>query len=157
MSEMDELAALQIKNARLITLLETHGIDWRLPPEPEPTPAPLETSKFSTSEKLALFRRLFRGREDVYPVRWESKTSGKSGYAPACANEWVAGICGKPRMKCGECSNRVFLPLTVSVIFEHLAGKRTIGVYPLFPDETCHFLVVDFDEAEWREDAQAFV
>jgi hypothetical protein len=42
-------------------------------------------------EKVALFRRLFRGRTDVYPVRWEGKTSGKSGYAPACANEWRAG------------------------------------------------------------------
>ena len=153
---MDELAALQIENARLITLLESHGINWRLLPEPEPPSPKPETTRFSKAEKLALFRRLFRGREDVYPVRWEGKTSGKTGYAPACANEWLAGVCGKPRMKCGECGNRVFLPLTDSVVYEHLAGKRTIGVYPMLPDETCHFLAVDFDEAEWREDARAF-
>src|SRR5471030_2030733 len=24
------------------------------------------------------------------------------GYAPACANEWVKGVCGKPQVKCGE-------------------------------------------------------
>jgi hypothetical protein len=147
------LAALQAENARLIALLESHGIEWCLPPEPPPE---LEPSRLSTTEKVALFRRLFQGRTDVYPVRWEGKTSGKTGYAPACANEWVAGVCGKPRMKCADCGNRVFLPLTDTVIYEHLAGKRTIGVYPLLPDETCHFLAVDFDEAEWREDARAF-
>lgn len=151
------LAALQAENARLIALLESHGIEWRLPPEPEPPPElERKPSKFSTAEKVALFRRLFQGRTDVYPIRWEGKTSGKTGYAPACANEWVAGVCGKPRMKCADCGHRVFLPLTDTVIYEHLTGKRTLGVYPLLPDETCHFLAVDFDEAEWREDAQAF-
>ena len=148
---------LQAENARLIALLESHDIEWRLPPEPEPPPElERQQSRLSTSDKVALFRRLFQGRTDVYPVRWEGKKSGKAGYAPACANEWVAGVCGKPRMKCGVCTNRVFLPLTDSVIYEHLAGKRIIGVYPLLPDETCHFLALDFDEAEWREDARAF-
>lgn len=156
-SEQNLLAALHVENARLIALLESHGIEWRLPPEPEPPPPEPEPSKLSTPEKLVLFRRLFQGRTDVYPVRWAGKTSGKTGYAPACANEWVAGVCGKPRMKCADCGNRVFLPLTDTVIYEHLSGKRTIGVYPLLPDETCHFLAVDFDEAEWHEDAQAFI
>lgn len=36
-------------------------------------------TSLSTAEKLALFRRLFRGRTDIYPVRREGKTSGKSG------------------------------------------------------------------------------
>ena len=52
----------------------------------------------SPEAKIALFRSLFRGREDVYPRRFESKKTGKSGYAPACANEWVRGICEKPRV-----------------------------------------------------------
>ena len=43
--------------------------------------------------KVALFRSLFRGREDVYPRRFESRKTAKAGYAPACANEWVRGIC----------------------------------------------------------------
>jgi hypothetical protein len=38
-----------------------------------------------------LFRRLFAGRSDVFPVRWENRHTGKSGYAPACADEWVRG------------------------------------------------------------------
>jgi len=57
----------------------------------------------SPEEKIALFRSLFRGRDDVYPRRFESRKTGKSGYAPACANEWVPGICEKPRIKCAEC------------------------------------------------------
>ncbi|MFZ2738751.1 MAG: hypothetical protein WBI20_00725 [Burkholderiaceae bacterium] len=155
------MATLQAENARLIALLDGHGIEWRLPPEPVP-PEPAvptlepESSRLSTAEKLALFRRLFRGRTDVYPIRWESKTTGNSGNAPACGNEWLAGVCEKPRIKCGECNNRLLIPLSDQVIFEHLAGKRRVGVYPLLTDDTCHFLAADFDEAQWREDAKAF-
>jgi len=158
--DQDALTTLQAENIRLIALLESHGIPWRMP-SPAPTPPPPipepEPTKFTPSEKVALFRRLFRGRSDVYPIRWESKTSGKSGYSPACGNEWVAGICGKPRIKCADCSKRLLIPLSDKVIFEHLAGKHTVGVYPLLADDTCHFLAVDFDEAEWQQDAQAFI
>jgi hypothetical protein len=66
----------------------------------------------SSTAKIALFRSLFRSREDVYPRRFESRKTGKSGYAPACANEWVRGICEKPRIKCAECPHRRFLPVT---------------------------------------------
>ena len=152
----DPLADLQAENARLIALLEARGINWRLPPEPRPLPAAsteAEPSTLSTAQKVALFRRLFRGRTDVFPIRWEGKSSGKSGYAPACANEWVAGVCEKPRIKCSDCGNRELIPLSDSVLFDHLVGKRTIGVYPLLTDDTCHFLAVDFDEAEWKDDA----
>jgi hypothetical protein len=86
-----ELERQRVENARLITLLESHGIEWRMPPEPvvavtEPEPQP-EPSKLSTDEKVALFRRLFRGRTDLYPVRWENSTTCKSGYSPVCAND----------------------------------------------------------------------
>ncbi len=154
MIDRDELAELRAENTRLIALLESRGIEWRLPSRPEPPPEP---SRLSTEEKVALFRRLFRGRTDVYPVRWEGKTSGKSGYAPACANEWRAGVCEKPRIKCADCSNRVLIPLSEAVIYKHLAGDHTIGVYPLLEDDSCYLLAVDFDEAEWRDDAQAFM
>jgi superfamily II DNA or RNA helicase len=156
--QRDQLAVLQAENARLVALLEAHGIEWRQPPKPSlPGTAEPEPSKLSTAEKVALFRRLFRGRTDVYPVRWESKTTGKSGYAPACANEWRAGICEKPRLKCAECANRSLIPLSDEVIYGHLAGEHTVGVYPLLTDDTCHFLAVDFDEDQWKDDARAFV
>jgi superfamily II DNA or RNA helicase len=153
----DQLTALQLENARLISLLESHGIEWLIPPPPEIPVQEPEPSRLTTGEKVALFRRLFRGRTDVYPVRWESKTTGKSGYSPACANEWRAGVCEKPRIKCGDCSKRLLIPLSDSVIYDHLAGEHTVGVYPLLEDDTCYFLAVDFDEAEWRDDARAFM
>jgi len=93
----------------------------------------------------------------VHPIRWESATTGKSGYAPACANEWRPGICEKPRIKCADCDNRLLIPVSDAIIYSHLAGEKTIGVYPLLPDDTCCFLAVDFDKAEWREDTKAFV
>lgn len=116
----------------------------------------------SPEAKIALFRSLFRGREDVYARRFESKRTGKSGYAPACANEWVRGICENPRIKCAECPHRRFLPVSDDVIRWHLSGLDAEGqpfvaaVYPLLQDETCFFLAVDFDKAGWRDDAAAF-
>jgi len=156
MAEQDTLAALRAENERLIGLLEAHGIQWRQPTESVPPATERETPGLSTREKVALFRRLFRGRDDVFPVRWENKTGSKSGYTPACANEWRAGLCEKPRIKCADCGHRVLIPLTDTVIYNHLAGKHTIGIYPMLEDDTCHFLAADFDKADWRADAVAF-
>ncbi|MEQ1910101.1 MAG: DEAD/DEAH box helicase family protein [Vicinamibacterales bacterium] len=117
----------------------------------------------SSTAKIGLFRTLFRGRDDVYPRRFESRKTGKSGYAPACAHEWVRGICEKPRIKCAECAHRRFLPVTDEVVRWHLSGQDgdgqpfVAGVYPLLQDETCYFLAVDFDKTGWREDASAFL
>ncbi|EHN4857416.1 DEAD/DEAH box helicase family protein, partial [Escherichia coli] len=152
-SDSDELAALRAENVRLVSLLEAHGIEWRRKPQ---SPVP-RVSVLSTNEKVALFRRLFRGRDDVWALRWESKTSGKSGYSPACANEWQLGICGKPRIKCGDCAHRQLIPVSDLVIYHHLAGTHTAGLYPLLEDDSCYFLAVDFDEAEWQKDASAFM
>lgn len=113
--------------------------------------------------KIALFRSLFRGRDDVYPRRFESRKTGKTGYAPACANEWVRGICEKPRIKCADCPSRRFLSVTDQVIRWHLSGQDgdgqpfVAGVYPLLPDESCFFLAVDFDKAGWQQDSLAFM
>jgi len=77
-NDSDELTILRAENTRLIALLESHGIDWRHPPAPTNASAPLppEPSNLSTDEKVALFRRLFRGRTDVHPVRWGSAMTG---------------------------------------------------------------------------------
>jgi hypothetical protein len=117
----------------------------------------------SSEAKVALFRSLFRGRDDVYPRRFESRKTGKSGYAPACANEWARGICEKLRIKCAECLNRRFLSLSERVIRWHLSGHDdagqpfVAGVYPMLLDETCIFLAIDFDKQPWTDDARAFL
>ncbi|WP_255142439.1 TOTE conflict system archaeo-eukaryotic primase domain-containing protein [Synechococcus sp. EJ6-Ellesmere] len=89
--------------------------------------------------------------------RWQSRSSGRSGYAPACANEWQPGVCEKPRISCRDCHHRKLLPLTDAAIYGHLAGEHTLGLYPLLENDTCHLLAVDFDEQDWREDARAFL
>jgi superfamily II DNA or RNA helicase len=110
----------------------------------------------TAAEKVRLFRERFRGRADVFPRRWENAKSGKSGYSPACANEWRRGVCGKPKTRCSECTNKAFLPVDDQVVLAHLNGEHTIGVYPLLPDDTCWFVAADFDEASWRDDVLAF-
>jgi superfamily II DNA or RNA helicase len=124
------------------------------------------TNQSPAEDKVALFMSLFRGRQDVYPRRFESKRTGKSGYQPVCRNEWIRGRCGKPKVKCGACNHREFLPVTEEVIRNHLMGcdprdrsqrDFTIGVYPLLPDETCWFIAADFDKATWMADAAAFL
>ena len=109
-----------------------------------------------TADKVALFRSLFRGREDVYPIRWESKT-GRTGYSPACANEWVPVVCEKPRVKCADCPNRAFLVVTDEAIYDHLSGRRTLGVYPILQGDTAWFVAADFDGSSWKEDAKAYL
>ena len=39
-----------------------------------------------------------------------------------------------------------------NVIEDHLKGKIVAGIYPMLPDQTCHFLAMDFDEAGWQKD-----
>jgi superfamily II DNA or RNA helicase len=128
-----------------------------------PAPAGYVTMASPTTEKIALFRSLFRGREDVFPRRWENPKIGKSGYSPTCRNEWVRGICEKPRIRCGECPNQAFIPVGDDVLRAHLTGKAagggadfTAGIYPMLPDETVWFLAADFDKKTWMEDVAAF-
>ncbi len=124
------------------------------------------TAASTAAEKIALFRLLFAGRLDVFPVRWENRNTGKSGYAPACANEWVRGVCGKPQIKCGDCPNQAFIAISDNVIASHLRGadqgrsrgtEFVAGVYPILVDETCWFLTADFDGDEWSTDALAYM
>ena len=46
-------------------------------------------TEMSVPEKIALFRRFFRGREDVYALRFEGP-GDKSGYFPAGIRDWKA-------------------------------------------------------------------
>ena len=112
------------------------------------TPRPLEPAPGTNTEKVALFRSLFRGREDVFARRWENPRTDRSGYSPACANEWAAGVCikrkdmggARGRASCGECTSQAFLPVTDDEVGRHLRGSQVMGVYPLLTDETCWFL-----------------
>jgi hypothetical protein len=110
----------------------------------------------SNEEKADLFLMLFRGREDIYPKRWENNKTNRSGYSPVCENEWVKPICQKPTIKCGDCSHQKFSPLNSLAVGAHLRGSATIGTYAIRADDTCSFLACDFDESSWQADLLAF-
>ncbi len=114
-------------------------------------------NKSTPQQKIFLFRSLFRGRDDIFPKMWVSKKTGKKGYSPVCENEWLSGLCNKPKVKCSDCENRRFTPLTSEVISRHLRGDITIGVYPMLQDETCYFLAIDFDKEAWQDDVKSFM
>lgn len=117
----------------------------------------LQRSELAQAQKVHLFLRLFRGREDVYPIRFEPKPPRQPGYVPDCANRWVEGVCDLPRVKCGDCSHQAFRPVDERAVLRHLRGQHVMGVYPMLPDGTCWFLAADFDEGTWQDDVRAVV
>ncbi len=163
-----ELENLEVKRAELlakISSLKAQRVQLLI--GNAPPGEPLVTSLSSGQEKIRLFRSLFRGREDVFPRRFESKKTGKSGYQPCCRKEWIKGLCRKPKIKCHDCESRDFVPVTDEIIQSHFLGRDvsmkrskrdyTIGVFPLLQDETCWFLAVDFDKEDWMDDVSVYM
>ena len=162
-SALEESALLREENSRLRCLLAEHGIPIPTAASNNEAPSPAgellgeRTVPDKAAQRLALFRSLFRGREDVYAVRWE-KPDGRAGYAPKADRDWKAylGARESDRRKVDR-QTRKLRPLTDDVVRGHLMGKQTIGIYPLLLDETCWFLAVDFDKKTWQQDAAAFL
>lgn len=162
-----KLAALRTENQHLRTRLGMPTVDvpQALPPILEPLAPtvvgddgelPYADSRSGTEAKIALFRALFAGREDVYATRWVSAKSGRTGWSPAEDN---------PFAKNKNDAERVFWPLTDKAIYNHLsrpepgARETHLGLYPLLADDTCRLLAVDFDGkdgSDWRGDAAAY-
>lgn len=163
MLSVDELLCiidkLRAENELLKKLLRMHDIEPVSAvsgPSSEPSTAfPNQniTKRSPMSEKIALFHALFQGRPDVFAHRWESK-NGRSGYSPACINEWKRGVCLKPKGKCTDCTNAVYAPYDDTAVENHLSGRHILGIYPMLQDETCRFLAIDFDEESWHSDVQ---
>jgi superfamily II DNA or RNA helicase len=156
-----QLAQLDCEREELLTRISTLRAELvSAPPAPtitvESPPTSTAPVPVTQVEKVALFRALFRGRTDVYPRRWENARSGKSGYSPHCANEWKREVCRKPKIKCGDCPARAFVPVSDQVILEHLQGKVVAGVYPIVDGDRCFFVAADFDEGDWQEDVRVF-
>ncbi len=119
------------------------------------SPLPEINNKSDSISKIKLFMSLFKGRDDVYAKRWENKNKGTSGYSPVCLNQWQSGVCGKPKNPCSKCKNKLYAALDEDVIENHLRGNIVVGIYPMLPDETCRFLAMDFDGADWQKDISA--
>lgn len=120
------------------------------------TPASINNLS-SPEEKVFLFKSLFQGRDDVFAIRWTGK-DGKSGYSPACYNDWKLGVCGKyKKIPCARCDSRKLIPLDEKQIYRHLSGDIVIGIYPLLDDDSCWFLAIDFDKKSWQEDVKTLI
>ena len=148
------LAELELERASLLKEME----DLSAPcPSPAVLGVPASERPLSTpEERLALFVRLFRCREDVFPKMWENQKKGTRGYSPACASEWVRCICDKPRIKCSACLNRAFMPFDETIARSHLEGTFTVGSYTIREDDSCTFLAADFDKERWGVDALTY-
>ena len=158
-TQLAELAYKQNESRERLAALKAELATMESTPVVPSTPAIQPNVDIPTTAegKISLFRQLFRGRDDVFPLLWISSKTGRKGSSPACGNEWVRGVCEKPRVKCSECPNQAFLSLNDQILLDHLQGRHTIGVYPLLKDETCWFLAADFDKESWLDDVAAFV
>src|SRR6266536_1623550 len=160
-----ECNRLREENARLKARLGENNASPSIKPAPIHRPIANDNHRTEASEsitnsshadlKVSLFRNLFRGRGDVYAIRWEGK-GGKTGYSPAGIRDWEHPSFTKTGKKKPFRVSRPF-PLSDDVVRDHLLGKQTIGVYPLLQDDTCWFVAVDFDKRSWEADACAFL
>lgn len=158
-SQLEEAERVRSANRLRISELKAKLAELSIDEPPNATAAALLdghlTQTFSTEQKLTIFRQLFRGREDVYPLRWQSKKTGASGYMPECSNKFVPGVCDIEHVRCHACPNRKYRPITDNAMLAHLKGQHVMGVYPLLPDDTCWFLAIDFDKDHWQADIAA--
>lgn len=99
---------------------------------------------------IKLYKSLFRGRTEIYAVRWEKE--GRSGYMPAYKVDWTDY--NKHKAQGGtfkDYKNKEYLPFDVTAVESHFSGKETCGIYPLLEDNTSYFIAVDFDKQNWKE------
>lgn len=158
-----EMQRLRGENIRLRCLLQEYGL--QIPAVQSTTGIPVTTNALPSAhipvlkaeQRIALFRSLFHGRDDVYAVRWEN-ADGRYGYMPKADRDWKAYLRAKDQdRKKVDRQTRKFRPFTDEVVRGHLVGDHTLGIYPLLQDETCWFLAVDFDKKTWQKDAAAFL
>ena len=108
-----------------------------------------------TENDANLFFKMFWGRTDVYSKRQVKKSTGEVNYYTQCYKFWKNGCHKKLKdgVLCKDCEIQAYIPLDKTKIIEHLKGESTdgsdvIGVYPMLEDETCRFIVFDFDNHE---------
>lgn len=132
-----EIERLKVENDQLRQLLQQHQI--KIPNRNDQKYGQSDAKEAKLRKRIAIFKSLFKGRNDVFAYRWKLK-NGKFGYSPA-----------------KKSGSGYHIPLTDQQIYDHLSGEKTIGLYPLLLDNTCWFLTVDFDKKDWKKDVKAFI
>ena len=108
------------------------------------------------SQQIEIFKSVFKGRDDVFAIRWEKNS--KSGYMPAYFFDPY--LFRTYKIKGGTFQNypdKSYLRLTDKEIGKHITGEQLIGLYPLLADNTSWFLVADFDKANWVAESKVFI
>ncbi len=160
---------LEKENRYLKDLLDRAGISYEQTPNEnqtqEDTFDPNQGARIQhveiTDELANRFFSRFWGRQDVYSKRYVKKGTGEAGYYPQCNHFWSEKCPRKmgKKIKCRDCSSQSWKKLDIAVLKKHLEGKAAdasdvIGIYPLLPDDTCRFLVFDFDNHEKDADKE---
>lgn len=149
---------LQDENTSLKRLLDENGISYESSEIVDAVDIPDEYDEDQAGRIIPLnptikmakeFYSFFWGRTDVYARRGKA-----GGYYPRCSSRWNNPNCPKitdPKKFCDEdCLYRSWEKLEPWIILNHLRGVKedctdVIGIYPLLGDNTCHFIVFDFD------------
>lgn len=107
-------------------------------------------------EKVSLFRSVFRGRDDVFAIRWEK--GGRNGYMPAYFYDPYRYQLHKSHGGTFKTfTDKSYMPYTDVQLAKHLRGEQQVGIYPLLTDNTSWFIVADFDGAGWEKSSCAFI
>ncbi|MEJ7736988.1 MAG: DEAD/DEAH box helicase family protein [Chitinophagaceae bacterium] len=112
-------------------------------------------------QNLEIFKSLFKGREDVFAIRWERDS--KSGYMPAYILDWDQYKLHKAKggiLK--DFKDKEYAPLTDQRMLNHLEAREIVGIYPLLQDNTSWFIAADFDQStakanRWADECRAFM
>lgn len=151
------ISELKSENEYLRTVLKKHGIVFHVDRKAEDDKTSEKRKYSSDVQHARFFYSFFRGRYDAYAKRSINKKTGKKMYYLQCENFWIPAVCPKidgEKVTCSECQNRRLKSLSPELLMDHLKGSDlygnefVIGVYPLFSDSTCYFLVFDFDDHE---------
>lgn len=113
-------------------------------------------SQLTTRQKVELFYSYFRGRQDVYAVKWVNKI-GREGFSPHGDGEWVYNNNAKPVKKI-----HTYYPYTLATVEQHIRGehedfKYGVGIYPMLKDDTTYLVVIDFDSVKADEEVKAVI
>lgn len=169
LSLQDKIKCLEKENQYLKSLLDLAGISYHASDEMknrdlfDPDQGTRILPKEITDHDANLFFSMFWGRTDVYAKRTLKKSTGEIHYYTQCYNFYKTGC---PRMsgskiRCQDCKRQAYKKLEKQQIMAHLKGVSedaadVIGIYPLLEDDTCRFLVFDFDNHDKNAEKRDF-
>lgn len=169
LSLQNKIECLEKENQYLKSLLDLAGISYHVSDQMkntdlfDPDQGTRILPKEITDHDANLFFSMFWGRTDVYAKRTIKKSTGEIHYYTQCYNFYKTGC---PRMngskiRCQDCKRQAYKKLEKQQIMAHLKGASedaadVIGIYPLLEDDTCRFLVFDFDNHDKNAEKRDF-